>query len=70
MASTPHFLRDCPTCGRPMEIRVQLLGRKVACDHCGAQFRADAAESGSGDLMHRAEELLRRSAESPAPKPA
>lgn len=67
MASTPLFLRECPTCGRPLQIRVQFLGRRVACDHCGAQFRADSSDSSGHDLMHRAEELLRQSGERPIP---
>lgn len=40
MASTMVFVRPCPTCGRNLEIRVELLGRDVQCRHCKAEFVA------------------------------
>lgn len=40
MASGTFFVRACPTCGRNLEVRVELLGREVECVHCGATFRA------------------------------
>ena len=40
MASGTYFVRGCPTCGRNLEIRVELLGRQVECVHCGADFNA------------------------------
>lgn len=36
MATGTVFRSHCPTCGRKLEIRVELLGRIVACQHCGA----------------------------------
>lgn len=40
MASGMYFVRPCPTCGRHLEIRVELLGRRVSCQHCSAEFVA------------------------------
>ena len=40
MASGMVFVRPCPTCGRNLEIRVELLGRDVQCRHCSAEFIA------------------------------
>jgi hypothetical protein len=40
MASGMHFVRPCPTCGRNLEIRLELLGREVQCRHCSAEFIA------------------------------
>ncbi len=40
MASGMFFVRPCPTCGRHLEIRVELLGREVLCRHCSAEFVA------------------------------
>ena len=40
MASGTCFVRACPTCGRSLEVRIELLGREVQCIHCGATFTA------------------------------
>jgi hypothetical protein len=58
-----YFLRDCPTCGRKLQIRVEYLGKRVACRHCHAIFEATdpgiaALPSASEMLLQRAEELL------------
>lgn len=45
MASGTFFVRSCPTCGRKLEIRVELLGREVECVHCRASFTADTQEA-------------------------
>ncbi|MEZ6133560.1 MAG: hypothetical protein R3C53_01490 [Pirellulaceae bacterium] len=42
MASGTFFVRSCPTCGRNLEVRVELLGREVECVHCRANFVATA----------------------------
>ena len=34
------FLQECPVCGRPLEIRREYQGKKVACPHCGGWFTA------------------------------
>jgi ribosomal protein L37AE/L43A len=38
MTSATFFVRDCPACGRKLQVRVNLLGRDVECSHCGAVF--------------------------------
>ncbi len=61
------FTRPCPTCGRTLQIRVQYLGRNLACQHCSGRFIAHDLESETaavdspGDLLARAERLLDRS---------
>jgi DNA-directed RNA polymerase subunit RPC12/RpoP len=65
MSRKTYFQHECATCGRTLQIRVEYLGREVACQHCGAQFEAcdpasalySASESGIA-LLRRAEELL------------
>ena len=34
------FQQGCPVCGRRLEIDVNLLGRRVYCQHCGGGFIA------------------------------
>jgi hypothetical protein len=63
LVSNPtYFLQSCPTCGRHLQIRVEYLGRAVACDHCRGKFIArDSSNSppvDPADLLHRANELL------------
>lgn len=41
MSRATFFLRECPTCGRRVQIRVEYLGRTVRCQHCQAMFEAD-----------------------------
>lgn len=40
MASGTLFVRPCPTCGRNLQVRVELLNREVQCCHCNAEFIA------------------------------
>ena len=61
--SKTYFVQECPTCGRNLEIRVEYLGKKVACQHCRGQFLATDSKtaqyfSESGVLLRRADELL------------
>ena len=65
MKQSPHFLRACPICGRPLLIEVQYTGREVSCRHCGGAFKATdpSPPYGPGQqprsrLIQRAEELL------------
>lgn len=59
MASGTYFVRSCPTCGRNLEVRVELLGRAVECPHCSAEFTAsEQVEAGESDL--RIERILER----------
>lgn len=59
MAAGTFFVRSCPTCGRALEVRVELLGRQVECVHCGATFTAsEESQSARDDL--RIEQVLAR----------
>lgn len=29
-----YFNQYCPVCGRGMRVRIELLGKKIACGHC------------------------------------
>lgn len=64
MSKATYFVQECPTCGRRLQIRVEYLGKLVACQHCRGQFEAaDSAArkyrpSDSAVLLARAEELL------------
>ena len=65
MPHSTYFVQECPTCGRRLQVRVEYLGRQVACQHCQAVFEA-ADLSGRRDdhggeqsaLLRRANELL------------
>ncbi|MGY8768001.1 MAG: hypothetical protein ACKVH8_06135 [Pirellulales bacterium] len=35
-----HFIQQCPTCGRRLQVKLAYLGKKVACQHCQAPFIA------------------------------
>jgi DNA-directed RNA polymerase subunit RPC12/RpoP len=63
MSTSTYFVQHCPTCGRGLQIRVEYLGRKVVCQHCGGRLVASDSKaavdlSESGILMRRADELL------------
>ncbi|TWT90036.1 hypothetical protein Mal64_04190 [Pseudobythopirellula maris] len=69
MPRAVYFLKECPTCGRSLQVRVEYLGKKVACQHCSATFRAnedanDKIETNDDALLRRAEELIRTAEES------
>jgi hypothetical protein len=64
MTRATYYVQECPTCGRRLQIRVEYLGKLVACQHCRGQFEASdgltrrkVSEPGSS-LLSRAEELL------------
>ncbi len=59
MASGTFFVRSCPTCGRALEVRVELLGRDVECEHCGAVFCATEQVTKHADDL-RIEQVLAR----------
>ncbi|HTN77111.1 MAG TPA: hypothetical protein VL096_17750, partial [Pirellulaceae bacterium] len=46
MSKATYFVQDCPTCGRRLQIRVEYLGKRVACQHCRGQFDATEALGG------------------------
>lgn len=66
-ANSSHYVQECPTCGRNLRIRVEYLGKRVACLHCHGRFvafdpqgpQASLSDSGMA-LLRRAEELLER----------
>lgn len=64
MSKATYFVQECPTCGRRLQVRVEYLGKRVACQHCRGQFvasdraNARARPSDSAILMARADELL------------
>jgi ribosomal protein L37AE/L43A len=69
MAGVTYFIQECPTCGRRLQVRVIYLGKRVACQHCGAQFAACDPQSpespmsdSSGMLLTRVDHLLEASA--------
>ena len=59
MASGTYFFRSCPTCGRHLNVRIELLGREVECTQCRATFMA-TEESESGRDDQRIEQILAR----------
>lgn len=62
-----HFTHSCPTCGRRVQVHTRLLGQKVACQHCHAEFVAGSADDdqswgdSSDSLLARVEAALKRS---------
>lgn len=59
MASGTYFFRSCPTCGRHLNIRIELLGREVECAQCSATFVATEETETSRDDQH-IEQILAR----------
>lgn len=69
MSSKTFFVQECPTCGRPVNIRVAYLGKGVVCQHCRARFIASdpasrryASADSSDMLLRRIDELLNSNA--------
>lgn len=40
MVGLTYFAMDCDVCGRPLRVKVEYLGKEIACPHCRARFRA------------------------------
>ena len=57
--STTFFVQECPTCGRQLQIRLELLGRTIACPQCDAPIEASDSTMQSDSLHDSAELLLR-----------
>ncbi len=62
---TTYFQQPCPTCGCPLLILVEHLGKQVFCSHCRRAFVARDVSQDRGDaedvgrsLLSRAERLL------------
>ena len=62
--SATFFVQECPTCGRNLQVRLELLGRTIACPQCEALIEAcdptlrAAQPHDSAELLHRADALL------------
>lgn len=59
--SATYFAQECPSCGRHLQVRLEYLGRPVACQHCQRQFEAmltPPQSDSSEDLLNRANVLL------------
>ncbi len=63
MPSATYFVQGCPTCGRCLQIRVEYLGKRVACQHCQGTFIAAESSSVRGELGDQGSALLRRANE-------
>lgn len=70
------FHQGCPVCGRLLDIRVTLLGRRVYCQHCGGAFIAadpatapaagrQARDRRVAELIERADLALEKAASQP-----
>jgi DNA-directed RNA polymerase subunit RPC12/RpoP len=71
MAGATYYVQECPTCGRNLQIRVEYLGKRVACQHCSARFEACDPSSAaypptesSLSLLARADELIEAATQS------
>ncbi len=61
------FLQHCPVCGRMLQVRVNLLGQRVYCQHCGGGFVAMDEQmrpeiGAAASVVDRVDELLERAA--------
>jgi hypothetical protein len=63
MPGTTYFVQECPTCGRRLQIRVEYLGKRVACQHCQGTFVAAEPASLRGGAVDQGSALLRRANE-------
>ena len=66
MFPATYFVQACPICGRSLQIRLEYMGRRVACQHCHGNFQAadpslkpvEPLQQPIVDLLTRADELL------------
>lgn len=64
MTQLTFFVKECPTCGRKLQVRIEYLGREMMCNHCGGDFIADEAFHSRPELestnaiIARVDELL------------
>ncbi len=63
MSNGMYFVRECPTCGRHLYIRVEYLGKKVVCQHCHGNLEARDPETPGIGSFETTESLLRRADE-------
>lgn len=68
MSRDVYFLQHCPVCGRILQVRVNLLGKRVYCQHCGGGFVAmdermlPATSQTPRTAVDKVDELLERAA--------
>ena len=60
MVRATFFTQECPTCGRSVQVRVEYLGRSVACMHCRGHFKASDPDGSAGYPLQTEESLLER----------
>lgn len=53
-----HFIQHCPTCARRVQVPLEMMGKKISCQHCQGHFLAGFDDPSPNDVLHRAEELL------------
>jgi hypothetical protein len=66
MGNATFVLRECPVCGRRLQIRVEYLGSRISCVHCDGTFTVPMtsdelrpySKATQPTLMERAEYLL------------
>ena len=63
MSGATYFVQGCPTCGRRLQIRVEYLGKRVACQHCQGTFVAADTSTSRGETADHGSVLLRRANE-------
>ena len=66
MSQTTFFVKECPTCGRNLQVRIEYLGREMMCNHCGGDFVADdnlhaEVKDPAETIIARIDELLNNS---------
>lgn len=61
MFSATYFVQECPICGRTLQVRLEYLGRSVACQHCNGQFVAsDPSTAQPAQTWEHGDALLAR----------
>lgn len=60
MSKHIFFVRECPTCGRHLHIRVEYLGKKVVCQHCHGKLEARDPAAADGPIIDPAQSILLR----------
>ena len=58
MIHMPHFLQECPVCGRPAQVRRKYLGQRVVCQHCRGSFVATEPYRGQSATSERGNRLI------------
>lgn len=59
MSAATYFVQACPICGRHLQVRLALLGKKVACQHCRGTFTAKDPSTAAGPYARLDESILR-----------